>query len=90
MAQKSIKALHEKLDAEISTHKQAIEALNKLTDVVSRSEVIIQELHEAETKKHQWYDEQIENKRQLSKEIQEGWDKEMGRLEELCEKESKL
>ena len=87
---KSVKAIQDKLDTEISAHKQTIKALNKLSKVVGRSEGIIQRLRKVTTKKHEWYEEQIENKHRLSKEAQEGLHKEMDRLEELHEKVSKL
>ena len=47
-------------------------------------------LREAARKKHDWYDEQIEKERQLSRGVEIRLNNEMGRLEQLYDKESKI
>mgnify|MGYP000438619147 CR=1 FL=1 len=90
MARKSIKELKEKLDTETLAHKQTVEAFTKRIEAQAQAKVKIQELCKASKKLHRWYNEQIDNECQLSKDIQEGLHKEMARFEGLHKQKPKL
>ena len=74
--------IQEKLDTEITAHAKTTEELQKQKEEVGQFEGIITALREAGQKKCQLYDEKIEIEVRLNNE--------MGRLEELPDKESKL
>ena len=85
-----MKALEDKLEAEIAAHTRTKQENRKLRDEAQKTEAVIMGLRELFERKKAWYDEKLVRERELKHQVEVRLNNEMGRLEELHLKESQI